>query len=63
MLYYVLDSDGPTYFYDDNNNIIDSVTPVAGRSVIFDGKIKHSSSSPVLSKRRIVINYNFNIKK
>ena len=61
MLYYVIDSDGPTYFYDNNNNIIKQVEPKQGTAVIFDGLTLHSSSSPVTSDRRIVVNYNFNL--
>lgn len=61
MLYYVIDSDGPTYFYDNDNKIIKQVEPTQGTAVIFDGQTLHSSSSPVLSDRRIVINYNFNL--
>ena len=60
MLYYLIDSDGPTYFYDNNNNIIKTVDPVKGTAVIFDGHIKHSSSKPINSDRRVVINFNFN---
>ena len=60
MLYYVTDSDGPTVFYDDHNNIIETVDPKKGTAVIFDGLIRHASSSPVEYRRRIVINYNFN---
>jgi hypothetical protein len=60
MLYYLIDSDGPTYFYDEKGDVIKTVDPVKGTAVIFDGSIKHSSSTPVNSNRRIVINYNFN---
>ena len=59
MLYYVIDSDGPTYFYDENGNVIKTVMPKAGTAVIFDGLIPHSSSSPVTNSKRIVVNYNF----
>jgi len=61
MLYYVTDSDGPTVFYDKDNNIIQTVDPIKGRAVIFDGLIRHASSSPVEARRRVVINYNFNV--
>jgi hypothetical protein len=61
MLYYVVDSDGPTYFYDSDGTIIKSVEPKKGTVVFFRGDILHSSSSPTTSKRRIVINYNFNV--
>ena len=60
MLYYVCDSDGPTVFYDTEGNVIQSVDPKNGTAVIFDGTIRHSSSSPVEARRRVVINYNFN---
>ena len=60
MLYYLIDSDGPTYFYYNNGNIIKTVDPVKGTAVIFDGRIKHSSSTPVNHNQRVVINFNFN---
>jgi hypothetical protein len=62
MLYYILDSDGPTYFYDNNKNIIKQVNPKQGTAVIFDGLTLHSSSSPCLYNRRLVLNYNFNLQ-
>ena len=40
---------------------IKQVEPKQGTAVIFDGLTLHSSSSPVTSDRRIVINYNFNL--
>jgi hypothetical protein len=60
MLYYIIDSDGPTFFYNENNEIIKTVEPKQGRAVVFDGLIKHASSSPISSTKRLVINYNFN---
>lgn len=58
MLYYVTDSDGPTFFFDEDK-IVDQVDPKIGRSVIFDGKTLHASSTPKSYAKRIVINYNF----
>lgn len=58
MLYYVTDSDGPTFFFD-GDKITDQVEPKMGRSVIFDGSIYHASSTPNINPNRIVINYNF----
>ena len=58
ILFYLNDSDGDTYFYDKDHNVIDSVTPKANRAVLFDGSILHSSSKPVEFARRIVLNIN-----
>ena len=58
ILFYLNDSDGDTYFYDNDLNIIDSVTPKENRAVLFDGSILHSSSKPVEFARRIVLNIN-----
>lgn len=59
VLYYVLDSDGDTIFYDDNQKEIARVPPKKGRIVCFNGMISHSGSSP-LKSTRIVINYTVN---
>lgn len=56
FLYYVNDSDGDTIIFDDNNKIIDKIKPKRGRVLLFDGNLLHSSSHPILSKKRIVIN-------
>jgi hypothetical protein len=61
MLYYLIDSDGPTYFYGDGGQVIKTVDPVEGTAVIFPGHIMHSSSTPVVSNRRVVLNFNFNL--
>lgn len=66
MLYYILDSDGDTVFYDrrlgdtvdDSIKVIRRERPKAGDLVLFDGSIYHSSSPPVDSKLRAVINFN-----
>ena len=58
ILFYLNDSDGDTYFYDKDHNIIDSVTPKENRAVLFDGSILHSSSKPVEFAKRIVLNIN-----
>ena len=58
ILFYLYDTDGDTYFYDKDHNIIDSVTPKENRAVLFDGSILHSSSKPVEFARRIVLNIN-----
>lgn len=58
-LYYVNDSDGDTFFFDDDNQIIERITPKKGRMVIFDGSILHASSMPVQSDYRISLNINY----
>lgn len=72
-LYYVLDADGDTVFFDKRNdtldadisrpsfinyNIIESVTPKQGRCVLFDGRQYHATTLPQ-NGPRCVINYNF----
>jgi len=58
-LYYVNDSDGDTHFFDENENVCDTVTPKKGRLVIFDGLTYHASSCPITSSHRLVINFNY----
>ena len=68
LLYYVNDSDGDTYFFDDiapktktKLTVTDQVTPKKGTAVIFDSDIFHASSSPNVSSKRIVLNIVFKI--
>ena len=56
LLYYVVNSDGPTIF-----ETGDKVNPKKGRLVAFDGSIRHSNKVPVF-RDRIVININLRIK-
>jgi len=46
VLYYVNDADGDTVFFDNNNNIVERVTPKKGRVVFFNGKILHGGGIP-----------------
>ena len=72
-LYYVTDSDGPTYIFEANSSntnqfesqLLNSKThnhitvdPKKGRLVFFNGKHFHASSAPKNSTR-CVLNYNF----
>lgn len=67
FLYYVNFSDGPTIIYDQkyplNNyselSIKNKIEPMAGRGILFGGTQYHSSSSPVESNVRCIININF----
>lgn len=58
-LYYVDDSDGPTYFYDNNLNLIKEISPKKGLAVIFNGDILHAGSNPIINPFRFAININF----
>lgn len=68
FLYYVNDSDGDTFFFNEKYPMLkDSgltlnkqVSPKAGRGVIFDGFTYHASSSPVDSEYRCILNVDFN---
>jgi len=57
-LYYLDDSDGDTYFYDNNGTVINQVSPKKGRIVFFDGSIYHSASRPSSTHRK-ALNINF----
>ena len=63
LLYYVNDSDGPTYFYNEACELVDTVYPKPGRAVIFDGENVHAASNPVHAPFRIVINVDFKVIK
>ena len=60
LLYYVNDSDGDTFFFDNKKKIKDRVTPKQNRLVIFDGSTRHASSNPSHGYR---ISLNLNYKK
>lgn len=59
LLYYVNDTDGPTYIFDENKKILDKIEPKMGRSVILPGNVYHASSPPRDNNMRIVLNVNF----
>ena len=55
-IYYINDSDGDTYFFDNDGNTIKRVTPKKGRCVIFDSKIHHAGTCPINNNYRLVAN-------
>lgn len=69
MVYYVNDSDGDTFLFNEfqNSNKVSSVslkqrvTPRKGRAVIFDSNRFHASSNPILTPARFVINFTFKL--
>lgn len=67
-IYYVNNSDGPTFLFNEfapkkNNKvtIATKVDPEKSKLVIFDSRRFHSSSSPVVNDKRIVLNIVFRI--
>jgi hypothetical protein len=58
LLYYVNDSDGDTFIFNNELDILNQVSPVEGRFLLFDGNYLHSGSHPKHNKHRCVINYN-----
>jgi len=60
-IYYVNDSDGDTYFFDKDLNVTNTITPKKGRMVLFDSNKFHSSSSPINSEYRIILNIVFEL--
>ena len=69
-IYYINDSDGETYFFNEfapkQSNIITTkqkIFPKKGSILLFDSRRFHSSSSPISSKRRMVLNITFRLPK
>lgn len=58
VLYYVLDSDGDTVFFNNDKKIIKSVTPKKGSVVVFNGNTYHSNYLPIENNRSVI---NFNV--
>lgn len=56
IIYYVNDSDGKTYLFKKNGDLLTSVLPKKGNFLIFDGNILHAGSNPLKSKKRVLIN-------
>jgi len=68
LIYYLNDSDGDTFIFNEVGNeipdrltIAERVTPKAGRAVFFKSQQYHASSPPILSFKRMVINFVFEV--
>ena len=59
LLYYINDSDGPTYFFNESYEITEAVQPSQGTAIIFGGDEIHAASNPVKTPFRFVINIDF----
>ena len=68
MLYYVKDSDGDTFIFNETYSdkkeltIRKRVTPKKGKAVIFDSSTWHASSNPREHLNRVVLNFIFGVK-
>jgi hypothetical protein len=69
LIYYVNDSDGDTFFFNEavgeavNGVTIHSrISPKMGRAVIFDSRRFHAGSNPIESQSRFVINITFKLQ-
>jgi hypothetical protein len=69
LIYYVNDSDGDTFFFNEsvgeavNGVTINSrISPKMGRAVIFDSRRFHAGSNPIESQSRFVINITFKLQ-
>lgn len=62
LLYYINDSDGPTYFFNESYDIVDSVKPKMGRAIVFHGSQLHAGSNPAFYPYRLALNINFTTK-
>jgi hypothetical protein len=66
LLYYVNDSDGDTFIFNEKRNdnfdeltVMERVSPKKGAAILFDGNNFHASSNPFASTKRITLNFNF----
>jgi hypothetical protein len=63
VIYYIHDCDGDTVVYDDNKKtVVDRNTPKANSCYILNSKTWHRSSVPKENKRRVVINFVFEVE-
>lgn len=73
FLYYVNDSDGDTVIYENEYNgkvykqedliVMESITPKAGKAILFNGKFFHGITPPQKTNYRCVVNINLKIKE
>jgi hypothetical protein len=68
LLYYVKDSDGDTFFFNETFRdkkaltIDRRVSPKKGKAVVFDSSTWHASSNPRQNQNRVVLNLIFKVK-
>lgn len=63
-IYYVNDSDGDTFIYNERVGhtgkltVKQRISPKQGRMVVFDGGLLHSGNNPINTKARLTVNIN-----
>ncbi len=68
LLYYVKDSDGDTFFFNETwrdkkaLTLKQRVSPKKGKAVVFDSSTWHASSNPRQNQNRVVLNLIFKVK-
>ena len=68
LLYYVKDSDGDTFFFNETwrdkkaLTLKQRVSPKKGKAVVFDSNVWHASSNPRQNQNRVVLNLIFKVK-
>jgi hypothetical protein len=68
LLYYVSDSDGDTFIFNEkftekkDLTVRKRVSPTKGKAVVFDSNTWHASSNPTKHSNRVVLNLIFSVK-
>jgi hypothetical protein len=63
FIYYVEDSDGDTFmFADDKKTETQRIIPQVNKGVFFDSNVWHTSTQPTIAKRRVIINFLFEVE-
>lgn len=58
-IFYLNTSDGNTEIYDyDEKTILENISPIENRLLVFDGSLPHTGHSPSKNKNRVLINTN-----
>ena len=62
LVYYVNDSDGDTYLFNEDKSVKFRSTPKKGNMLLFKGDTVHAGNCPINSPYRTIVNYDFTIK-
>lgn len=55
-VYYPHDTDGDTFFFDNNYRVVDRIPPKRNRLVFFNSNILHAAGFPTKNQVRIIVN-------